>query len=185
MAIGVWHGQVCLCDWIESRRFPAHLAASRNAFLGIDVTNEADMELVSSVAGWIGRYLDGERERMPFDIAPVGTPFQKSVWDVIAGIPYGGTLSYSALASAIGRPDAVRAVASACASNPVSLLVPATGWWARMAPSQDTPAAWMPKPPSWPWRACRRIDSVDAPLRCQEAGKEGRDESRARLFHLR
>ncbi|MFH8142652.1 MAG: methylated-DNA--[protein]-cysteine S-methyltransferase [Muribaculaceae bacterium] len=124
MAIGVWHGQVCLCDWIESRRFPAHLAASRNAFLGIDVTNEADMELVSSVAGWIGRYLDGERERMPFDIAPVGTPFQKSVWDVIAGIPYGGTLSYSALASAIGRPDAVRAVASACASNPVSLLVP-------------------------------------------------------------
>lgn len=124
MAIGVWHGQVYLCDWIESRRFPAHLAASRNAFLGIDVTNEADMELVSSVAGWIGRYLDGERERMPFDIAPVGTPFQKSVWDVIAGIPYGGTLSYSALASAIGRPDAVRAVASACASNPVSLLVP-------------------------------------------------------------
>lgn len=124
MAIGVCQGQVRLCDWIESRRFPAHLAASRNAFLGIDVTNEADMELVSSVAGWIGRYLDGERERMPFDIAPVGTPFQKSVWDVIAGIPYGGTLSYSALASAIGRPDAVRAVASACASNPVSLLVP-------------------------------------------------------------
>ncbi len=82
------------------------------------------MELVSSVAGWIDRYLEGEHEGMPFDIAPAGTPFQKSVWDVIAGIPYGGTLSYSALASAIGRPDAVRAVASACASNPVSLLVP-------------------------------------------------------------
>jgi len=124
MAIGVCQGQVRLCDWVGSRRFPGHLAASRKAFPGIDTVCEADVELVSSVAGWIGRYLDGEREGMPFDIAPVGTPFQKSVWAVIAGIPYGGTLSYSALASAIGKPHAVRAVASACASNPVSLLVP-------------------------------------------------------------
>lgn len=53
-----------------------------------------------------------------------GTPFQISVWKALLDIPAGSVASYSDVARAIGRPKAVRAVASAVAANPVSLLIP-------------------------------------------------------------
>ena len=54
----------------------------------------------------------------------VGTAFQQRVWTALREIPYGQTRSYSQIAEAIGAPTAVRAVARACATNPVALLVP-------------------------------------------------------------
>ncbi|MBF0254220.1 MAG: methylated-DNA--[protein]-cysteine S-methyltransferase [Candidatus Omnitrophica bacterium] len=53
-----------------------------------------------------------------------GTPFQQRVWRRIAQIPYGQTLTYSALAREIGQPRAARAVARAAASNRLPLLIP-------------------------------------------------------------
>jgi len=53
-----------------------------------------------------------------------GTAFQWRVWQALRDIPAGETRSYSAIAEAIGRPHAVRAVASACASNRVALVIP-------------------------------------------------------------
>ena len=51
-------------------------------------------------------------------------PRSNAYLDVIAAIPRGETRSYAMVAGAIGRPRAARAVASACAANPVPLLVP-------------------------------------------------------------
>lgn len=59
---------------------------------------------------------------LPLDVR--GTAFQWRVWLALQQIPSGETRSYSDLARAIGRPSAVRAVARACASNPVCLVVP-------------------------------------------------------------
>lgn len=53
-----------------------------------------------------------------------GTPFQLKVWQALQEIPPGQTTTYSLLAQRIQAPQAVRAVASACAANPVALLVP-------------------------------------------------------------
>jgi AraC family transcriptional regulator of adaptative response/methylated-DNA-[protein]-cysteine methyltransferase len=53
-----------------------------------------------------------------------GTAFQHRVWNALQQIPRGTTLSYSEVAKKIGRPTAVRAVARACATNPVALVVP-------------------------------------------------------------
>ena len=53
-----------------------------------------------------------------------GTSFQQRVWQAIREIPAGQTASYGDLARRIGRPEAVRAVARACATNPVAMLVP-------------------------------------------------------------
>jgi AraC family transcriptional regulator of adaptative response/methylated-DNA-[protein]-cysteine methyltransferase len=52
------------------------------------------------------------------------TAFQLRVWEELRRIPYGETRSYSDVASAIGQPSAVRAVASACAANPIALVTP-------------------------------------------------------------
>jgi len=53
-----------------------------------------------------------------------GTPFQKAVWRALAGIAPGRTLSYSALAAAIGAPGAARAAANQVRLNPWAILVP-------------------------------------------------------------
>lgn len=59
-------------------------------------------------------------EQKPYSIdeLPSGTPFQRQVWSEIAKIPKGTTITYTELAQRIGRPRAVRAVASACGKNP-------------------------------------------------------------------
>lgn len=64
----------------------------------------------------------GSSATLPLDVR--GTAFQWRVWRALMRIPAGETLSYSEVARAIGRPTAVRAVARACASNPVCLVVP-------------------------------------------------------------
>jgi len=59
---------------------------------------------------------------IPVDVH--GTAFQARVWSALREIPAGQTRTYSEVAAAIGRPSAVRAVAHACASNPVALAIP-------------------------------------------------------------
>ncbi len=59
---------------------------------------------------------------VPLDVR--GTAFQWRVWKALQAIPAGETRSYAQVAAAIGRPTAVRAVARACATNPVALVVP-------------------------------------------------------------
>jgi AraC family transcriptional regulator of adaptative response/methylated-DNA-[protein]-cysteine methyltransferase len=59
---------------------------------------------------------------LPVDVQ--ATAFQWRVWQELRKIPYGETRSYSEVARAIGRPKAVRAVANACARNPVGLVIP-------------------------------------------------------------
>jgi len=60
--------------------------------------------------------------RLPLSLA--GTDFQIRVWRHLQTIPYGETRSYSAIAQAIGRPSAVRAVGAANGANPVPIVVP-------------------------------------------------------------
>lgn len=69
-------------------------------------------------------YLRGERSAFDVPLAPRGTPFQRIVWEALQRIPYGTTTSYAALAEAIGRPRAIRAVGRANAQNPLPLVVP-------------------------------------------------------------
>ena len=80
-----------------------------------------------SLTGWIRRilaHLAGRRPRLDLPIDVQATAFQWQVWTALAAIPRGETRSYAEVASAIGRPRAVRAVARACAENPVALAIP-------------------------------------------------------------
>ena len=60
--------------------------------------------------------------QLPLDLR--GTPFQIQVWQALQNIPIGTTTTYAIIANRIGSPQAVRAVASACAANPIALAVP-------------------------------------------------------------
>jgi len=70
-------------------------------------------------------YFAGERTRFELPLAPVGTAFQQAVWTALREIPLGTTWSYAALARHLGRAGgAARAVGSANARNPLSIVVP-------------------------------------------------------------
>lgn len=59
---------------------------------------------------------------LPLDLR--GTPFQRRVWTALAALPPGATTTYGALATELGVPDGARAIAAACAANPVAVAIP-------------------------------------------------------------
>ena len=63
-----------------------------------------------------------EAERLPLDVR--GTTFQLRVWDALQRIPTGTTRTYAEIARELGQPSAARAVARACASNRLALVIP-------------------------------------------------------------
>ncbi|MCB1306350.1 MAG: methylated-DNA--[protein]-cysteine S-methyltransferase [Leptospiraceae bacterium] len=69
-------------------------------------------------------YLQGKRPERMITVHLLGTSFQQEVWAALASIPYGQSRTYSAVARSIGQPRSVRAVARACATNRVALLIP-------------------------------------------------------------
>jgi AraC family transcriptional regulator of adaptative response/methylated-DNA-[protein]-cysteine methyltransferase len=83
-----------------------------------------DEETLASAARAIVDHLSGKTPHinLPLDIR--ATAFQMQVWNQLRAIPAGQTLSYSEVAAAIGQSKSVRAVARACATNPVALVIP-------------------------------------------------------------
>lgn len=90
----------------------------QNAFLQFD-----DLDLHDWTDA-IVKYLQGTSPlpNLPYDVQ--ASAFQQQVWQALQAIPIGTTLSYSELANAIGQPTSTRAVARACATNPVALVIP-------------------------------------------------------------
>jgi AraC family transcriptional regulator of adaptative response/methylated-DNA-[protein]-cysteine methyltransferase len=70
------------------------------------------------------QHLDGPSRKVNLPLDVQGTAFRRRVWQELQRIPYGETRTYQQVAQAIGNPRATRAVARACATNPVSVIVP-------------------------------------------------------------
>ena len=76
---------------------------------------------------WVAQilaHLRGQEPHLDLPTDVQATAFQRRVWEELRKIPYGATKTYTEVARAIGRPAAIRAVARACATNPVSVVVP-------------------------------------------------------------
>lgn len=69
-------------------------------------------------------YFNGQRKDFSVALHPKGTAFQRGVWEVLQGIPYGKTISYSEEADILKHPKAVRAVANANGKNPIPIIIP-------------------------------------------------------------
>ncbi len=94
------------------RRFPNALLEGANA--GFEA-------LVAQVVGLVEQP-SAARESLPLDLR--GTAFQKRVWVALSRIPRGAVRTYSQVAEAIGAPGSARAVAGACAANPIAVAIP-------------------------------------------------------------
>ncbi len=69
-------------------------------------------------------YFEGELQAFDLPLEFNGTPFQNDVWKALQEIPFGKVRSYSDIATAIGRPKAVRAVGAAIGANPIAIVIP-------------------------------------------------------------
>ena len=69
-------------------------------------------------------HLSGQLPRLDLPLDVQASAFRLRVWEELRRIPYGETRTYAQVAAAIGKPAAVRAVASACAANPAALVTP-------------------------------------------------------------
>lgn len=95
--------------------------------LKAEYPNAALRRGANSLGHWVRaivKHLDGGERRLDLPTDVEATAFQRRVWEELRKIPYGATRTYSQVARAIGQPAAVRAVARACAMNPVSIVVP-------------------------------------------------------------
>ncbi len=101
--------------------------ALRQQFPRAQLVHDDDPNRASSFAPLLKhvvQYLDapGLELALPLDIK--GTPFQQEVWNALRHIPPGTTITYAELARRVGRPSAVRAVASACGANKLAIVIP-------------------------------------------------------------
>ena len=98
---------------------PEHRRGPDPASMGVPTS-----EGFEEVSRQLAEYFDGRRTGFTVPVAPVGTEFQRRVWRALTAIPYGRTTTYGALANELGGPGLVRAVGSANARNPISIIVP-------------------------------------------------------------
>lgn len=122
MLIGSHEGKLCLCDWVAGkrrgiidRRIQRHLNARYET---------GTSEIIERTIAQLEEYFDRRRQTFDIPLIFTGSEFQHTVWRELQHIPYGTTISYAELARRIRNPQAVRAVASANASNPISIIVP-------------------------------------------------------------
>lgn len=122
LILGSYNARLCLCDWRARNRRAAidnRLMSALHAPMDV-----GDDHLLHRAEQQLREYFNGERQVFDIPLLMVGTDFQKTVWRCLLRIPYGNTWSYRDLAQAVGRKQAVRAVAAANGANAISLMIP-------------------------------------------------------------
>jgi methylated-DNA-[protein]-cysteine S-methyltransferase len=122
-------------DYIDTPIGPLLAAADAQGLRHIDFPGRTQGErierswrrsrrLLGSLIEQFAAYFSGELYTFDLPLAAQGTPFRRRVWEELARIPYGQTISYGELARRIGDPSASRAVGAANGANPLPIVVP-------------------------------------------------------------
>lgn len=122
MILGSVGDSLCLSDWSLNRRRTS--TDHRICKILGSRYREGTSTVIEHAVSELEEYFAGTRREFNIPLRLCGTEFQTQVWKALSHIPYGITISYADLASRLGRPGSVRAVANAVGSNPLSIIVP-------------------------------------------------------------
>jgi methylated-DNA-[protein]-cysteine S-methyltransferase len=86
--------------------------------------NQDDLEIFAQTEQQLDEFANGARKTFDLPISLNGSPFRLQVWNEIAKIPFGQTITYAEIAELIDKPDAIRAVGTAAGANPLSIIIP-------------------------------------------------------------
>ena len=107
--------------WFEGQKYFAQ---------SLDASHEErNLPLLDDARRWLDIYFSGKKPNFTPPLHLTGTAFQREVWDILCGIPYGCTTTYGAIAAQIAHKRGLahmsaQAVGSAVGHNPVSIIVP-------------------------------------------------------------
>ena len=139
------NGTCAVISWVESPVSPLLLAATDAGLVALEFVGRTDLSgqmddlrqslgmpvvpgdhpLLTRAEKELAEYFAGERRDFTVPLAPVGTDFQRTVWDQLQRIPYGQTCSYEDLARSVKKPaSACRAVGQANGRNRIVILIP-------------------------------------------------------------
>lgn len=107
--------------WFEGQKYYARTLSS-----GYE---ESTLPVFDKAAVWLDTYFSGADPGPVPPLAPRGTPFQQTVWEILLTIPYGKTVTYGDVAKALSERDgrtqtSARAVGGAAGRNPISIFIP-------------------------------------------------------------
>lgn len=123
--------------WIESPVGAILLTANQRSLTGLHLKDQkyfpkltenwsesSSSSILDLAEKQLAEYFAHQRQQFDLSLEPVGTDFQKQVWQLLREIPFGETISYGTLAQRVGQPTASRAVGAANGRNPISIIVP-------------------------------------------------------------
>lgn len=119
--VGVVEKGVCMLEFQHEDRLEKTLKNLEGLY---NVTNNRTFEHWTNLEQQLTAYFNKGLQSFSVPLRPMGTDFQKKVWQELLSIPYGQTRSYKDQAIAIGDLKAIRAVATANGANKISILVP-------------------------------------------------------------
>ena len=103
--------------WTEGQKY--HSGSISRA-----ITESSDMPIFEAAKQWLDRYLAGEKPAITeLPLAPIGSAFRQSVWDILREIPYGEVITYGEIAKKLGCKSS-QAVGGAVGHNPISIIIP-------------------------------------------------------------
>lgn len=114
--LGSTGNELCLCKWEAAYEQSAQQNTGKTVY-GHD-------KIICETIKQLDEYFNVERTVFNLSLSINGTDFQQRVWQELARIPYGTTITYGELARRIGNAKASRAVAMACHNNPISIIIP-------------------------------------------------------------
>ena len=113
---------ICMLEFSDRKALPTELKEISKHFNANIIQGENPH--FESLERELSEYFEGKRLDFTVPLSPVGTDFQKKVWEILRQIPYGTTRSYQDQANILGNPKAVRAVANANGLNKISIIIP-------------------------------------------------------------
>ena len=122
LILGEYDNSLCLCDW-RFRKMRETIDQKTQTALKADYV-EKKSSIIEETKRQLNQYLNQDRSSFDIPLLIIGTKFQKKVWNALLKIPYGKTMTYSALSKQLGDIKAIRAVATANGANAISIIIP-------------------------------------------------------------
>ncbi len=122
LILGEYDNSLCLCDW-RFRKMRETIDQKTQTALKADYV-EKKSRIIEETKRQLNQYLNQDRSSFDIPLLIIGTKFQKKVWNALLKIPYGKTMTYSALSKQLGDIKAIRAVATANGANAISIIIP-------------------------------------------------------------
>lgn len=122
MIVGDYEGNLCLCDWANSRH---GALTDRKLCEALGASFEKRLSpIIEKAMAELDEYFAGTRRAFDLPLLLNGTAFQRRVWQSLQQVDYATTITYADQARQLGNPRGTRAVAAANGKNPIAVIVP-------------------------------------------------------------